>query len=99
MNQEVNAKHRTTTLSEAESTGSVEAVEKTYRLLMSGYGAGQVRLAIVLNEIGKVHTVVEVVGTLKGKPITIVLDQRQRWVASRPDFERIGYTWLAEFDR
>ena len=99
VNHGLNARLQTSTPTASDRTGSVYAMDKAYRLLMSGYGPGEVRLAIVLDEKGEIHSVAEVIGTLKSKPVTIVLDQRLPWTASRSDLERTGYTWLAEFAR
>lgn len=72
------------------------AVVKAGALLLGGFTPDEVRLAVVRDELGEGHEVTEVLGTLKAKPVTIVLDSRLNWTASRVDLEGYGYRWLAE---
>lgn len=76
---------------------TIAATNKAFDLIKAGYGAGELSLAIVLDEHGKPHEVAEVKGTLKGKPVVIVLDNRLNWTLERKDAEAVGYTWIAEF--
>jgi predicted transglutaminase-like cysteine proteinase len=75
----------------------VLAVNKANDLLRAGYGAEEVRIAIVTVENGQSHAVAELIGTVRGKPQTVVLDSRFSWTLERQDAEARGYVWTVEF--
>lgn len=73
------------------------AVNKLFDLLDAGFTPDDIRLAKVVTGAGQGHAVTEVVGTVNGKPVVIVLDNRFSWTVSRALLESdYGYRWLAE---
>lgn len=99
INQERNAMPMPAGLRRADPVCSIYAVNKAHDLTTAGYGPGEVAIAVVTTERGELHAVAEVRGTLKGRPTTIVLDNRHEWTAPRSDLEAAGYTWREEFTR
>lgn len=72
------------------------AVVKAGALLLGGFTPDEVRLAVVRDDLSEGHEVTTVLGTIKGKPVELVLDNRWPWVTQREALEQYGYVWMAE---
>ncbi|MDB5460822.1 MAG: hypothetical protein JWO72_2563, partial [Caulobacteraceae bacterium] len=64
--------------------------------LAAGFAPAEVRFALVRNERHEDHAVAEVLGQVKGRPVTVILDNRFSWTQTRAVLESYGYRWLVE---
>lgn len=99
VNQSVNARHISWSPSDRFEGHSVNgpcvgyALAKAAELDRAGI---PYRLAVVVDEQRELHAVVDVDAIRKGKPVTIVLDQRFSWTQTRSDLETYGYQWVSD---
>jgi predicted transglutaminase-like cysteine proteinase len=72
------------------------ALQKRRELLEAGFAPAEVRFALVRDERHEDHAVAEVLGQVKGRPVTVILDNRFSWTQTRAVLESYGYRWLVE---
>lgn len=93
INQRWNAAEFSAARRGADGLCAYFATSKALDLIQAGYG-DDTRLAIVTTEHGTPHEVATITAS---DHVTWVLDNRFNWIARRPDIEREGYRWVAEF--